>query len=190
MPTQQVGDNLNSDILHTKETQLDRIPYYIYVTDYLQPVQCLPTNPNISSQSTTFKNLALITWNKDNSWSLGFKGPIPFLLPWTLCLRACLDPGLDQVPRLAIKLFHLVHNLWSQFVIMPSLTGWRPHRDHVIESRIKTDRPPTLKNLSGPRFSRFLETSDGDSADFSSEFVLFCSQVCVYSGSEPPGFSG
>lgn len=51
----------------------------------------------------------------------------------------------------------------------------------MIEPPIKTDRPPTLKNLLGPRFSRFLETSDGDSADFSSEFVLFClTSLCVF----------
>lgn len=58
----------------------------------------------------------------------------------------------------------------------------------MIEPPSKADRPPTLKNLLSPRFSRFLAPSDGYSADFSSEFCSV-SQVSVYSGSEPSGFS-
>lgn len=59
----------------------------------------------------------------------------------------------------------------------------------MIETPSEADRPLTLKNLQSPEFSTFLAPSDGDSADFSSEFVRSCLKGSVYSGSEPSGFS-
>ena len=48
-----------------------------------------------------------------------------------------LDSGLDQDPRLAIKLFHSVHNLGSPTVTVLSLTLQRSHRDQMIEPPVK-----------------------------------------------------
>ena len=148
-----------------------------------------PTNPDITSQSTTLKDLALLLRNKDNSWFLALKDLPHFSCPEAIPQDLLIDSGLDQVPCLAIKLFHLVHNLWSLIVVVLSLTVWGSHRDHMIEIPSEADRPLTLKNLQSPEFSTFLAPSDGDSADFSSEFVRSCLKGSVYSGSELSGFS-
>lgn len=51
----------------------------------------------------------------------------------------------------------------------------------MIETLSEADRPLTLKNLQSPEFSMFLAPSDGDSADFSSEFVRVLSQrFCLF----------
>ena len=83
-----------------------------------------PTNPDITSQSTTLKDLALLLRNKDNSWFLALKDLPHFSCPEAIPQDLLIDSGLDQVPCLAIKLFHLVHNLWSLIVVVLSLTNW------------------------------------------------------------------
>ncbi len=51
----------------------------------------------------------------------------------------------------------------------------------MIELPSEADRPLTLKNLLSPGISKFLTPSESDSADFSSEFVLFChTSFCLF----------
>lgn len=166
------------------------VPYHMYTTDYLQPVQCLPTNKPRYHQSTTLKDLAPLLCNKDNSWSFGFKGSTLFLLPWLHPWGPAYRLWAGSGSMLGNRTFSfgaqsLVSNSHCAFFKFggPTEMVWLSHPVKLTDNWHL--RIYWALDLTG--FWHFLIAIQLISA-----LSLFCSvsQVLVYSGSEPSGFSG
>lgn len=71
--------------------------------------------------------------------------------------------------------------LWSVRVVPAFFNSLEVPERSCDCTASEADRPLTLKNQLNPGFSRVLAPSDSDSADLSSEFVLFCpTSFCLF----------